>query len=186
MVGFISRVVCWRVCFGVGIGGKYGPALFDLGGAACYRQSLVLWCRSRVVLGLPQEWLSDNDRGLGREVLQCFAALRGDGLRRERQWKTKVLIKMPGKETFFSADFFSRLSVHCPVLHPRSGLGGPAPSAAKITSAHGAMSLKWSFNVGLLPKPQVSLMGLCYVSHACFVLFVCPHLPPEGGSGFIF
>jgi hypothetical protein len=30
---------------------------FDLGGAACYCQALVFWCRSGVAPRLPQEWL---------------------------------------------------------------------------------------------------------------------------------
>jgi len=43
-----SWIVCWCVCIGIGIGGKDGPALFDLGVAACYGHTLVFWCRSGV------------------------------------------------------------------------------------------------------------------------------------------
>ena len=92
---FISWVICWCVCVGVGIGGKDGPALFDLGGAACYCQTLVLWCRSGVAPGLPQERLSDSEWGFGREAVPLCAVLRDGGPIREGQWKTKVL-KMPG------------------------------------------------------------------------------------------
>jgi hypothetical protein len=41
-------------CIGAGIGGEDGTVLLDLGGAACYRQSLVFWFRSGVAPGLLQ------------------------------------------------------------------------------------------------------------------------------------
>ena len=45
--------------------------------------------------GLPQEWLSDIEWGIGREAVPFRAALCDGGLLREGQWKTKVS-KMPG------------------------------------------------------------------------------------------
>ena len=92
---FKSWVVCWCVCAGVSIDGKDGPALFDLGGAACYCQTLVFWCGSGIAPGLPQEWLSDSEWGFCREAVPLFAALRDGGPFREGQMKTKVL-KMLG------------------------------------------------------------------------------------------
>ena len=74
-----SWIVCWCVCIGVGIGGKDGPALFDLGVAACYGQTLVFWCHSGVAPGLPQEWLSDSEWGFGREAVSLYAVLRDGG-----------------------------------------------------------------------------------------------------------
>ena len=90
-----SWIVCWCVCIGVGIGGKDGPALFDLGAAACYGQALAFWCRSGVAPGLSQERLSDSEWGFGREAVPLCAVLRDGGPIREGQWKTKVL-EMPG------------------------------------------------------------------------------------------
>jgi len=65
----MSWAASWSVCISAGIGGEDGPALFGLGGAACYRQSLAFWCRSGVVPGLPQKRLSDGKWALGREVV---------------------------------------------------------------------------------------------------------------------
>jgi hypothetical protein len=70
-----QQAVCWCVCVGVGIGGKDGPALFDVGVAACYCQTLVFWCRSVVAPGLPQERLSDSEWGFGREAVPLCAAV---------------------------------------------------------------------------------------------------------------
>ena len=41
-----SWIVCWCVCVGFGIGGRDGPALFGLGGAACY-------CETLLPMGIP-------------------------------------------------------------------------------------------------------------------------------------
>jgi hypothetical protein len=48
-----SWVVRLCACIGVGIGGKDGPALFDLGAAACNGKTPVFWCRSGVALVSP-------------------------------------------------------------------------------------------------------------------------------------
>jgi hypothetical protein len=75
-----SRIVCWCVCVGVGIGGKDGPAPFDLGGAACCCEALVFWCRSGAAPGLPRERLSDSEWGFGREAVSRYAVLRAASL----------------------------------------------------------------------------------------------------------
>ena len=90
-----SWIVCWCVCIGVGIGGKDGPALFDLGGAARYRQALVFVCCSGVSPGLSQEWLTNGEWRPGREAVPCCAILRDGGPLRESQWETEVL-QVPG------------------------------------------------------------------------------------------
>jgi hypothetical protein len=90
-VCFELWIVCWCVRSGVGIGGKDGPVLFDLGGAACCCQALTFWCRSGVAPGLPQNRLSDSKWGFGREAVPLCAVLRDVGPLREGQWKTKVL-----------------------------------------------------------------------------------------------
>jgi len=47
---------------------------------------------SGVAPGLPQEWLSDGEWGLGREMVPFCAALRDGGPLREGQWKTPKFI----------------------------------------------------------------------------------------------
>jgi hypothetical protein len=42
------------MALGVGAGNKGHLALYDLGGAACYRQSPDFWCPSGVAPELPQ------------------------------------------------------------------------------------------------------------------------------------
>jgi hypothetical protein len=47
IMDFLLVCLIWRWSFfRCSIGGEDSLALFDLGGAACYRQSLVLWCCS--------------------------------------------------------------------------------------------------------------------------------------------
>jgi len=58
-------------------------------------QSLAFSCRPDVAPGLPQEWLSNSEWGLGREVVPFYAAQRDGGPLRKGEWKFKVL-KMPG------------------------------------------------------------------------------------------
>jgi hypothetical protein len=89
-----SWIVCWCVCIGVGVGGRDGPALFDLGVAACWRAMAKRWS-SGVAPGLSQERLSDSKWGFGRGMVPLCAVLRDGGPLREGQWKTKVL-KIPG------------------------------------------------------------------------------------------
>ena len=51
IMNFLLVCLIWRwPFFRCSIGGEDGLALFDLGGAACYRQSLVFWCCSDVAL----------------------------------------------------------------------------------------------------------------------------------------
>jgi hypothetical protein len=80
----------WCVCVGLSTGGEDSPALFDLGGAACFGPTLLFWYRSSVTSGLPQEWLSDGEWGLNRDAVPFCAGLRDGGLLREGQWETKV------------------------------------------------------------------------------------------------
>jgi hypothetical protein len=63
--------------------------------ASALRRAMATRWSSGVAPGLPQEWLSDSEWGLGREAVPFYVVLRNGGPFCEGQWKTKVL-KVPG------------------------------------------------------------------------------------------